>query len=252
MFSLVLSLIYIPLGKESVIFIILAYFATLAAVFLCVAAARWRLVCIELCVPFTMLFRSLALYLLARHTHITECIPSFLDTCHRQLALVMLLADLITLRPNFFLTALIVTPLQLIIGALTKTARLHNSTQSICPATNAQQVGFLLATFPALLPLLFGVYLQTYNEARLFLVTENSAKQQQRMLEIFEKQEDGVVVLQKATVPEDPSKKDNKDVKILFTNNAFTGIVQAQDVCTAVESQIFLAQEDEEVMRVNE
>jgi hypothetical protein len=109
--GLVLSLSYIPLSKESAIFVGVAFFATLAALFLSVVAARWRLVCIEFCVPFTMLFRSFAIYLLARHTQFSECVPSFLDTCHRQLALIMLLADLITLRPNVYLTALIVTPL---------------------------------------------------------------------------------------------------------------------------------------------
>jgi len=58
--------------------------------------------------------------------------------------------------------------------------------QEVCSVATAGEVGRLLATFPVFLPIIVGVYLQTYNEARLFLVTENSAKQQQRMLEIFE------------------------------------------------------------------
>ena len=56
------------------------------------------------------------------------------------------------------------------------------------------------------------------------------------MLEIFEKQEEGVLVFQKSVAPEDPSKKDDKDGKILFTNNAFTVIVRAEDARQGVET----------------
>ena len=96
------------------------------------------------------------------------------------------------------------------------------------------------------------MYLQTYNEARLFLVTENSAKQQQRMLEIFEKQDEGVIVLRQEMTQEDPSKKDDKDGRILFTNNAFNGIMQNQDVIQGVNTPVFVARDDEDVINVAE
>jgi len=226
---------YIPYGKATVIFISAVYVSTMVAVFLCLAAARWRTVFIEFCAPVTVLFRSVAIYLVARQTNYSECIPSVLDSVHRMLGMAVLLGDLIILRPNVYLTAFIVAPIQLILAALTRTARQHNTIE-ICSVTATNQIGLLFAQFPIYLPILVGVYLQTYNEARLFLVTENSAKQQQRMLEIFEKQEEGVLVFQKSVAPEDPSKKDDKDGKILFTNNAFTGIVRAEDARQGVET----------------
>jgi len=122
-YVIVLLPCYIPLGKDTVIFLGAGYISTMAAVFLCLAAARWRLVCIEFCVPVTMLFRGVAIYLVARHTHFTGCIPSFLDSAHRIFALSVLLGDLIILRPNVYLTAFIIAPLQLTLTALTRSAR---------------------------------------------------------------------------------------------------------------------------------
>lgn len=48
---------------------------------------------------------------------------------------------------------------------------------------------------PLVLPYIISVYLQTFNELRLFLWSENNSKQQQTVLEIFERQQEGVVLL---------------------------------------------------------
>jgi hypothetical protein len=53
----------------------------------------------------------------------------------------------------------------------------------------------MFLTFPICIPLLFSIYMQTLNEMRLFLWGENNAKQQQTVLEIFNQQHEGIVLL---------------------------------------------------------
>jgi hypothetical protein len=80
---------------------------------------------------------------------------------------------------------------------------------------------FFIAT-PALIPFILSLYMQTLGELRLFLLGETLTKQQQIMLEIFEQQNEGVVLLQK------PKKKDSEDEKeeeqtkseVLYINKA--------------------------------
>ena len=66
----------------------------------------------------------------------------------------------------------------------------------VCPELNFGIVILkLLLTLPVAMPYLFGIYMQTLNEQKLFLWGENNAKQQQTMLDIFNQQHDGVVLL---------------------------------------------------------
>jgi hypothetical protein len=55
-------------------------------------------------------------------------------------------------------------------------------------------------------PVLFGVYLQGINEIRMFVWSENNSKQQQTVLEIFERQNEGVVLLKQAAEGADSDK----------------------------------------------
>jgi hypothetical protein len=114
---------YIPFGKDAVIYLAAGYISTLAAVLLCLAAARWRLVFIEFNAPLTVLFRSFAIYGVVRQTNFDGCIPNLLDDLYRFFTLAALLGELIILRPNVYLTAFIIAPLFLGLSALTKSVR---------------------------------------------------------------------------------------------------------------------------------
>jgi len=85
------------------------------------------------------------------------------------------------------------------------------------------------------LPSYFSHYMMTLNELKLFDVIETLRKQQRVVLEIFERQKDGVVVIQK---PVDNDEKGDGDQLVVFANSAFKDIVQTHDFEDGVRSKL--------------
>ena len=88
------------------------------------------------------------------------------------------------------------------------------------PITAKYFIKFLSMLLLAI-PFIFSAYIQTVREQRLFLWGENNKRQQQTVLEIFENQNEGIVLLEK------PKSKEvrGKDVEeVLYNNNAFSEI----------------------------
>jgi hypothetical protein len=72
-------------------------------------------------------------------------------------------------------------------------------------------------------------------EQRLFLWGENNKRQQQTVLEIFENQNEGIVLLEK------PKSKEvrGKDVEeVLYNNNAFSEIFQTEQASTGIDMPV--------------
>ena len=97
---------------------------------------------------------------------------------------------------------------------------------------------YLLKFFVMMLlaiPFIFSAYIQTLREQRLFLWGENNKRQQQTVLEIFEKQNEGIVLLEK------PKSKEvrGKDVEeVLYNNKAFSEIFQTELASISIDMPV--------------
>jgi hypothetical protein len=97
---------------------------------------------------------------------------------------------------------------------------------------------YLLKFFVMMLlaiPFIFSAYIQTLREQRLFLWGENNKRQQQTVLEIFEKQNEGIVLLEK------PKSKEvrGKDVEeVLYNNKAFSEIFQTEQASIGIDMPV--------------
>jgi len=62
-------------------------------------------------------------------------------------------------------------------------------------STFSKKVGQVLAFVPLVLPAIFAILIQMYNEMKAFNATEKLQKQQKNIIGLFEKQEDGIVII---------------------------------------------------------
>ena len=85
------------------------------------------------------------------------------------------------------------------------------------------------------------------NELRLFFLNVTMTEQQKVVLEIFEKQNEGVVIIQKSTDPEEQIQT------VLYSNSLFKEIVGTENEAEGIQKQI-LRQSPEEgtVLRAQE
>ena len=90
----------------------------------------------------------------------------------------------------------------------------------ICEGTGMAEFWWGATLFLFLFPSFVALNLKKYNEKRLFFMSDKMTEQQQVVLEIFERQNEGVVILQK---------KNNEDEAehetVLYSNDAYKRIV---------------------------
>jgi len=84
--------------------------------------------------------------------------------------------------------------------------------------------------------------MQALNEQRLFLWGENNAKQQQTVLDIFNQQHDGIVLLRPQT-----AEGSTEQATVLYSNDAFSEIVQTKDANLGIDQPLLKIKVEEGV-----
>ena len=172
---LLISPMYIPMGFETVILGVAVVSSTLAAMVICMLAARWRLQAVEFICPMNVAFRAVAAYLTIRASLDLECVPPTLDMLRRFSNLTLFFTDLILFKTSIYTTVFITLPLLLITGGLINNIEKTPQTL-ICKGTLNETILGHVVIVPILVPFIYSLYMQTLGELRLFMLGETLNK----------------------------------------------------------------------------
>jgi hypothetical protein len=149
----------------------------------------------------------------------------------------MFFTDIVLFRTNIFVATFVAIPIYLIFAVLNQQQVM--TTHELCRETSLPRLaGKIFACIPLALPFILSSYMQTLNEMRLFLWGENNLKQQQTVLEIFERQQEGVLLLKQA-------QEGTENDEVLFSNSAFAVIAQTKDARESLDLPLFKIKVDE-------
>lgn len=89
------------------------------------------------------------------------------------------------------------------------------------------------------MPCFFSCFLLRFNEMRTFHVHETIQRQQRLVLEIFERQNEGVIIVKNA------KSDDQKKERVVYSNNAFKQLYPCQDEAGFVDTPFLVQKLDE-------
>jgi hypothetical protein len=244
---LLFSLAYTPTGKDAIIFCVSIIVASIIAVGICFLASKWRLWAVDFVCPLAVILRALAAYYTIKLSLNLECYTTTLDTARKFFNLTLFFTDLILFKTSFYTTMFVTFPTLIATGAVNMSLETSKNTP-LCPSGLNDMMRSFFILIPAWIPFMLSQYMQTLGELRLFLLGETLTKQQQIMLEIFEQQNEGVVLLQK------PKKKDSKDGKedeqpkseVLYINNALKRIINSAESTDPISIPILKVKSEEQ------
>jgi len=184
---LIISPMYIPIGKEAVIFGVSILIASIFSVGICFLASQWRPWAVDFVCPLSVLMRALAAYYTIKYSLDLQCYTTTLDTFRKFAHFTLFFTDVILFKTNVYMTIMVTFPSLLATGAVNMALEILKNTQ-LCPSKVTDRVWSFLITIPIFFPFILSQYMQTLGELRLFLLGETLTKQQQIMLEILEQQ----------------------------------------------------------------
>jgi hypothetical protein len=91
----------------------------------------------------------------------------------------------------------------------------------LCQLNKGTAIQGALLVAPFVVPLIYAFYSQFLYETKLFLLTKTTQKQQQLILEIFDQQKDGVILMKNSAESSQNSSVEN----VLFKNNILADIL---------------------------
>jgi hypothetical protein len=192
---------------------------------------------VEFMMPATVLIRMLAVGVIRDDYMQLECMPVLLDNARKNIPMALFLGETLILRANYYMLCFLACPLTFVAASLDKQAQTQLMLKGVkfCPIDQGQIFALYFVIFPMVLPSYFSHYMMTLNELKLFDVIETLKKQQRIVLEIFERQKDGVVVIQK---PADNDEKSDVDQLVVYANSAFKDIVQTDELEDGVHRKL--------------
>jgi len=204
---LLISPLYLFVDFPTFFAITLVWAATFSTLTVTTLISKYRRFGTEFTLVANIIARGLLMNFIMKHQQTLECKSMFLEFTRRYIVHFFFLTDIVSFRTNIFISCFVATPLFIFIGGLNNQ---FDQTHPLpfCPNKDSLKVYYakLLLYIPLVVPVLFCVYLQGINELRLFIWSENNSKQQQTVLEIFERQQEGVVLLKQAMQGADSDK----------------------------------------------
>ena len=185
---LLFSPLYLLVDRPSFFAVILIWLATFLILGITTTISKFRRVGTELILPMNILVRGLVMNFIMKQQKNLPCHSMLLEFTRRYIVHFFTISDLIVFRTNIFSVMLLSLPLFVIISGLNSHFDLSHPT-GLCvdPVPLPVYYSRLLLYIPIVMPALFGTYLTGLNEQRLFIWSENNSKQQQTVLEIFER-----------------------------------------------------------------
>lgn len=200
--------------------------ATFVPTLVCTIAARFRLVSVEFIFPLNVTCRAIAATLLRKRISAkVACISPALHFTFDFLSGGLLVADAALFRGNFLVILLVVLP----IAASFFAWRLSFQNKSIgmCQDDNRNELfmSYFLTCF-VLFPTFYGLFISQIYEMKLFHQSYTMSKQQNFVLQAFQGQNNGVVLLQKT-----PSEEEDKPpiYKLRYRNQSAQNILNVDE-----------------------
>lgn len=169
--------------------------ATFVPMMIIMGLSKYRLFFIDLLVPLNMITRGFVGIILRRRHRELDCVHPALDVAREYLGLSLFIADAYLLRSNYLISVLSFPVFGLFSISKQKDKSLINQNQ--CVVTIGERILASGFEFLSLVPGAYSIWSWVHYEMTTMLVYEAMRKQQHLMLEIFDRQHDGVVLLQK-------------------------------------------------------
>jgi hypothetical protein len=149
-----------------------------------------------------------------------------LEFTRRNIVTLFFFAEAVQFRTNFFVACFLANPIWCSF-AVVNNFRDQTHYNPYCEGEDNPKefLTKILLYTPLYFSTIVAVYFQHINELRLFVWSENNNKQQQTMLEIFERQQEGVILLKQT-----PKGGASDKPEVLYNNGAFLDIVKSKDV----------------------
>jgi hypothetical protein len=174
---LLISPIYIPIGKEAVIFCVSIIIASIFSVGVCFLGSLWRPWAVNFVCPLAVLMRALAAYYTIKSSLDLPCYTTQFDTLRKFANFTLFFTDVILFKTNIYMTMMVTFPSLLATGAVNMALETSKNTQ-LCPSKVTDMVWSFFITIPIFTPFILSQYMQTLGELRLFLLGERLTKQQ--------------------------------------------------------------------------
>ena len=185
---LLFSPLYLLVDRPSFFAVILIWLATFLILGITTTISKFRRVGTELILPMNILVRGLVMNFIMKQQKNLPCHSMLLEFTRRYIVHFFTISDLIVFRTNIFSVLFVAMPIFVIISGLNSHFDLSHPV-SYCANKLPLPIYYsrLLLYIPIVMPALIGSYLTGLNEQRLFIWSENNSKQQQTVLEIFER-----------------------------------------------------------------
>jgi hypothetical protein len=195
---LLLSLTFLLIRNEkkvSFIYLCSLICVTTVTMMIMTFAARFRIACVELIFPINVVLRGIVSLLLTanyKEPNMT-CMPTLLDFTIRNFNQLYFVAEVVLFWTNFY--SLMVFSAAVIYFLAAERARLAKNQLKFCSYSTSDRFISAIASLPIIIPSFYALYMQTLNEIRLFITIDNMRNQQRMTLDIFEKQNEAVVLI---------------------------------------------------------
>jgi hypothetical protein len=190
-----LSLTIIPLGNSPFSLLALNLVATLLGILLCLFSSRWRISSLHTILVFTVVCRSLVNLKFYLEDNDGRCIAFAHDLFNKHLNMIFIVLDIIVFKVNILVSLCFGFPVFAGMQILNHVSNYH---KEVCESSTIEIVFSYLGLAYLSLPAICATYLSQLNEMRLFFLSENAARNQVNMLDLFEKQYEGVILLAQA------------------------------------------------------
>ena len=174
---LIISPMYIPIGKEAVIFCVSIIIASIFSIGVCFLGSLWRPWVVDFVCPLAVLMRALAAYYTIKYSLQLECYTTTLDTARKWFNITLFFTDLMLFKTSIYMTMFFTFPAFVATGAINMTLETSKNTPLCLSGVNDMLRSFFILV-PAWIPFILSMYMQTLGELRLFLLGERLTKQQ--------------------------------------------------------------------------
>lgn len=194
-FFFVLSPVYLTFSKEAWYLVGSITSANVFSLLVCLIGGRYYPCFADVILLCNSLCREVVVLGVSRKATSLDCMPRFIFICYHSANIFMLLADCVLFKST---SGLLMTLPVILLVCSNIFMKDYETIQDIglCDeSTFSKKVGQVLAFVPLVLPAIFAILIQMNNEMKAFNATEKLQKQQKNIIGLFEKQEDGIVII---------------------------------------------------------
>jgi hypothetical protein len=223
---LLLSPLFLLTDKVSFIYAFSLILATNVCTAVFTLASRLRISCVEAIFPVNCLVRGLISLFLTTNNVKLPCLPTMLDFTIRNFNQLYCLAEVVLFWTNVYSLCVTVSAVVFFLAVeRSRLAIMAYKDIKFCGVGTTDRIISAIASLPIMIPSVYALYMQTINEIRLFLTIDNMRNQQRMTLEMMEKQNEAVVLIQP---PKDGEERVNAN-NVLYSNKAFKEIISNED-----------------------